>query len=66
MGVRVDGRGVLDYRELELETGVLDTANGSARLRLHRTDVLVTVKMELESPAPGAPNNGKLLFLVKW
>lgn len=64
LGVRVDGRGPYDYRQLELETGVLDTANGSARIRLHRTDVLVTVKMELEPPAPGRPNHGKLLFFV--
>uniref|UniRef100_A0A6A7FX75 Ribosomal RNA-processing protein 42 n=3 Tax=Hirondellea gigas TaxID=1518452 RepID=A0A6A7FX75_9CRUS len=64
LGIRVDGRGPLDYRQLELETSVLDTANGSARVRLHRTDVLVTVKMELEPPASGRPNHGKLLFFV--
>ncbi|KAA0203361.1 hypothetical protein HAZT_HAZT006677 [Hyalella azteca] len=64
LGIRADGRGPLDYRELELETGVLDTANGSARVRLHRTDILVTVKMELEPPLPGRPNHGKLLFFV--
>ncbi|KAF2360615.1 Exoribonuclease phosphorolytic domain 1 [Trinorchestia longiramus] len=66
LGIRADGRGPLDYRELELETGVLDTANGSARVRLHRTDVLVTVKMELEPPAPARPNHGKLLFFVNY
>ena len=66
MGMRLDGRGCLDYREMVLETDVLDTANGSARVRLDCTDVLVTVMMELEAPAPDAPDCGKLIFAVRW
>lgn len=64
LGVRVDGRERLDYRQLELETSLVSTANGSARVRLDRTDVLVTVKMEMEVPAPNEPSNGQLHFFV--
>ncbi|XP_068226656.1 exosome complex exonuclease RRP42 [Palaemon carinicauda] len=64
LGVRVDGRERLDYRQLELETGIVSTANGSARVRLDRTDVLVTVKMEMEPPAPDRPKNGRIYFFV--
>ncbi|KAB7501717.1 Exosome complex exonuclease RRP42 [Armadillidium nasatum] len=64
MGIRVDGRGRLDYRQIEIETGLVSTANGSARVRLARTDVLVTVKMEIERPSPLQPTYGKLEFFV--
>uniref|UniRef100_A0A183BUY3 Ribosomal RNA-processing protein 42 n=1 Tax=Globodera pallida TaxID=36090 RepID=A0A183BUY3_GLOPA len=46
-GVRNDGRSAKDYRPLSLETGVLVGSNGSARLQLGDTDVLVAVKADL-------------------
>ncbi|XP_076069638.1 exosome complex exonuclease RRP42-like isoform X2 [Oratosquilla oratoria] len=64
LGMRVDGRERLDYRRLELETGLVCTANGSARIRLSSTDILVTVKMEMEPPDPDNPFCGKLQFFV--
>ncbi|XP_071551479.1 exosome complex exonuclease RRP42-like [Panulirus ornatus] len=64
LGIRVDGRDRLDYRQLEIETDLVSTANGSARVRLDRTDVLITVKMEMEPPPPEQPNNGQLHFFV--
>ncbi|MCL4117883.1 UNVERIFIED_CONTAM: hypothetical protein GTU68_014934 [Idotea baltica] len=64
MGLRVDGRERLDYRQVEIETGLVSTANGSARVRLARTDVLVTIKMEIERPLPAYPTHGKLEFSV--
>lgn len=33
-GYRCDGRGFEDYRPMELETGLLANAHGSARIRL--------------------------------
>ncbi|KHN72837.1 Exosome complex component RRP42 [Toxocara canis] len=46
-GMRSDGRGLLDYRPIVVETGVLATTNGSARVRLASTDLLIGVKAEL-------------------
>ncbi|MFH4976244.1 hypothetical protein AB6A40_002953 [Gnathostoma spinigerum] len=46
-GIRSDGRSPLDYRPLSLETGVLSTTNGSARVRLSSTDLLIGVKADL-------------------
>ncbi|CAH1765901.1 7144_t:CDS:2 [Entrophospora sp. SA101] len=46
--IRADGRGRLDYRHVDLETGVIPQASGSARCRLGvGTDVLVGVKIEI-------------------
>lgn len=63
---RNDGRTCKDYRPMELETDVVTNANGSARLRLANTDILVGVKTEIDVPFPETPNQGKLEFFVDW
>ncbi|KAG5882251.1 hypothetical protein JTB14_014948 [Gonioctena quinquepunctata] len=61
---RVDGRKREDYRPMELETDIISHAFGSARLRLANTDVLVAVKIEIDTPFPERPCEGKLEFFV--
>jgi len=61
---RNDGRSKSDYRCMELETKLMDQVHGSARLRIGNTDVLVGVKVEIDSPYPDSPNSGKLEFFV--
>lgn len=63
-GYRCDGRGFEDYRPMELETGLLANANGSARIRLASTDVLVGIKAELSEPLAGFPDDGYIEFAV--
>ena len=65
-GVRADGRGLEDFRPLQLETGLLQQASGSARLRLAGTDVLAGVKCEVAEPLPDRPAEGRLAFTVEW
>lgn len=62
--LRCDGRSRLDYRPIVLETGLVSNASGSARLRLANSDILVGVKVELASPLPEKPKEGKLEFFV--
>jgi exosome complex component RRP42 len=57
---RLDGRGLTDYREVQLETGLIERAEGSARVRLGKTEVLVGVKFEIGEPFPDTPNEGVL------
>ena len=47
--LRVDGRCCGDYRHMEVETGVVSNTNGSARLRLANTDILVGIKVRWQS-----------------
>ncbi|XP_060658993.1 exosome complex exonuclease RRP42 [Drosophila sulfurigaster albostrigata] len=61
---RCDGRSRRDYRPMELETGLVSNASGSARLRLANTDILVGVKTEIDVPNPLTPEFGKLEFFV--
>jgi exosome complex component RRP42 len=55
---RLDGRGLNDYREIKLEQGLIEKAEGSARILLGKTEVLVGVKVETGTPFSDTPNDG--------
>lgn len=59
-GQRIDKRGPEDFRPITLETNVIDTAEGSARVHLGNTDILVGVKIGLGEPYPDTPEKGIL------
>lgn len=59
-GKRVDGRALDEYRPISIETNYIESAQGSARVRLGNTDVLVGVKMEVGSPFADTPDRGVL------
>jgi exosome complex component RRP42 len=59
-GKRLDARGLGDYRDIKVEQGVIEKAEGSARVFLGKTEVLVGVKVETGTPFPDTPNNGVL------
>ncbi|MBD3304294.1 exosome complex protein Rrp42 [Candidatus Woesearchaeota archaeon] len=59
-GVRYDGRKLLDYREVSVEPNVTN-AEGSARVKIGDTEVLVGVKLAVEEPYPDTPEEGKLM-----
>ncbi|XP_026883093.1 exosome complex component RRP42 isoform X2 [Electrophorus electricus] len=62
--LRVDGRGCEDYRHMEIETDVVSNTDGSAKVRMGHTDVLVGIKAELRRPRPNVPDEGYLEFFV--
>jgi exosome complex component RRP42 len=57
-GKRTDERGLLDYRDIKVEQGVIEKAEGSARVYLGKTEVLVGIKVETGEPFPDTPNDG--------
>jgi len=59
-GKRLDGRGLTDYREVEIDAGIIERAEGSARVRLGKTEVMVGVKIEVGQPFADVPNKGVL------
>ncbi len=59
-GKRVDDRSWDEYRKVSIETNVVDTANGSARVKLGNTDVLVGVKLDVGAPFSDTPDRGVL------
>lgn len=65
-GVRADGRGLEDFRELKIITNYLPKADGSALVKLGDTQVLVGVKLELGSPYPDTPEEGVLVVSAEF
>ncbi len=59
-GKRVDGRAPEEIRPLKIEKNYIKTAEGSARVKLGNTDVLVGVKISKGEPYPDTPNSGVL------
>lgn len=59
-GKRLDGRGLTEYRDLSIQIGVIEKANGSAMIDLGKTKVLVGVKVEDGHPYPDTPAEGVL------
>ena len=59
-GKRVDGRALDEYRKISIETNYIESAQGSARVRLGNTDVLVGVKMIVGAPFADTPDRGVL------
>jgi len=57
---RLDGRGLTDYREIKIEQGVIEKAEGSARVLLGKTEIVVGIKVETGTPFSDTPNNGVL------
>ncbi|MBS7615373.1 exosome complex protein Rrp42 [Candidatus Bathyarchaeota archaeon] len=59
-GKRLDGRGPKDYRPIQIESGIIGKAEGSARVRLGKTEVMVGVKIDIGEPFSDRPNEGVL------
>jgi exosome complex component RRP42 len=59
-GKRVDGREPNEYRKIQVESGVIERAEGSARVRLGKTEVIVGVKIDTGAPFPDVPDKGVL------
>ena len=57
---RIDGRGLLDYRPIHVNPGVIGKASGSAWVSIGKTQVLVGVKVETGTPYSDKPDAGVL------
>lgn len=60
-GKREDGRLLDEYRDISIETDVISKAEGSARVKIGGTQVLVGVKPQIGSPFPDTPDLGVLM-----
>lgn len=60
-GERADGRAPNDYRDISLEVGVIDKAEGSARVKIGKTQIMIGIKPQIGDPFPDTPNVGVLM-----
>jgi len=60
-GKRFDGRKPEEFRDIVIETNVSKKAEGSARVKIGKTEVIVGVKLGLTAPYPDSPDKGNLM-----
>lgn len=57
-GKRIDGRTFDSYRTIDIETKVVNKAEGSARVKIGNTQVLCGIKMDIGEPFSDTPTTG--------
>jgi len=57
---RLDERKLDEFRKIKLETDVVKRAEGSARVKFGKTEVIVGIKLGIAQPFPDMPNMGIL------
>lgn len=58
---RVDKRKCMEYRKTEVEKNPIEKAEGSARVKMGDTDVIVGVKLGIGEPFPDTPDEGVIM-----
>ena len=64
-GERIDGRGLMDGRSIQIIPNVIKKAEGSAMVKWGETVALAGVKTQLGSPFPDTPNSGVITVNVE-
>jgi exosome complex component RRP42 len=60
--IRMDKRGQHEFRDISIETGVIAKAEGSARVKIGKTEVIAGVKMDVGKPYPDSLDEGVLMI----
>jgi exosome complex component RRP42 len=60
-GERTDGRSLNEYRKVFLKTGVIEKSEGSARVKIGNTQLLIGAKTQIAEPFPDTPQLGVLM-----
>ncbi|HOW36910.1 MAG TPA: exosome complex protein Rrp42 [Candidatus Pacearchaeota archaeon] len=64
-GKRFDERALNDLREIVIETGFSKNAEGSARVKIGKTEVIVGIKIATATPYPDNPKDGNLMVTAE-
>jgi len=60
-GIRLDGRKKEEYRNIEIQTGIVATAEGSAMVKCGDTQVIAGIKLEVGEPYPDSQEDGVMM-----
>jgi exosome complex component RRP42 len=60
-GKRFDGRTPEEFRDISVEAGFAKNAEGSAKVKIGKTEVIVGVKMDVAEPYPDSKDKGNLM-----
>lgn len=59
--VRYDSRKKEEFRNIEIEYGVSNTAEGSAKIKCGNTEIIIGVSLSVGTPFPDRPDEGALM-----
>lgn len=65
-GLRIDKRKQDEFRKIEVEKNPVEKAEGSARVRIGKTDIIAGVKMGIGEPFPDKPDDGTLIVNAEF
>jgi exosome complex component RRP42 len=64
-GKRFDGRKLDEFREIIIEKNISKKAEGSVKVKIGNTEVLVGIKMDVGAPYPDSINKGNLIVTAE-
>ncbi len=64
-GKRFDNRDLLEHRGIFIETGMSKNAEGSARVKLGKTEVIAGIKLDVSEPYADSEGSGNLITTVE-
>ncbi len=62
---RIDGRGLWDYRDFNIKTNTIASAEGSSEVTLGDTKIITGIKYEIGEPFPDLPNKGVCTIMAE-
>jgi len=65
-GKRIDERNFEDFREIKIEKNIISKAEGSARVKIGETEVIVGVKLNTGEPFSDTPEEGVLIVNAEF
>lgn len=65
-GKRIDGRKFEEFRPIKIEQGIVQTAEGSARVKIGETEVIAGVKLNIGEPYSDAKDDGILIVNAEF
>ena len=63
---RMDGRSLLQYRPITIQTGIYENAEGSAMASIGDTKVIAGVKFDILAPFSDRPKEGVIMFNAEF
>lgn len=62
---RFDRRKPDEFRNIEIETGISKKAEGSAKVKIGKTEIIVGVKLDVSEPYSDSPDKGNLMVTAE-
>lgn len=64
-GKRFDGRSLLDFRKITIEKNISKKSEGSVKVKIGKTEMVVGVKLDVSAPYADSPNKGNLMVTAE-